>query len=969
MTRKLLVLWVLLALPGRTPAAQTHATETSRNHGGALALLDFSRMAFIGEVTFPTGYQFQGVELGGLSGITFDAAHGRYYAICDDQGKYGPSRFYTLQIDLSDGKLDDGDVRFTGMVRMLTPAGQPFGKAEADPEGIAFTPSGTLFISSEGATDWRVKPFVREFSTDGAYLGALPLPDKYIPNAGRKKGVRENLAFESLTITPDHRFLFTATENALSQDGPKTDLGQGSAVRILKYDLAARQEVAEYVYQVGPVSKAPAVPDGFRVNGLAELAALSEDHLLALERGFSAGVGMVIRLFEVDLSAADNVIAVERLDPEHLRRIQTARKTLRLDFARLGILLDNLEGMTFGPELPDGRQSFIVVSDNNFNRRGQFTQFLAFAVPKKKVLDVAAIHAIQGAGHTSPLLGQFIENVTGIVTAVDNRGRNRGFWMQDPDGDHDPATSEGLFVYTGEQTPNVQVGDSVTVSGTVEEFGRPGELTVTQLTDAEVTVHASGHVLPAAIVIGEAGRIPPDQIIEDDSLKVFDPETDGIDFYESLEGMRVRVAKPVVVGPTARFGEFAVLADDGKHASVRSVQGGIVVRPNDFNPERILVNEELVEAAPRLNVGDRLAGDLLGVVHYSFGNFKLLLTRDLPEVVRGHNQRERTELKAAPDVLTVATYNVENLDFKDPAKRFRRIAQSIVDNLASPDILALQEVQDNNGPTDDGTVDASQTLQRLVEEIRRSGGPEYNFSQINPENNADGGQPGGNIRVAYLYNPARVELVVRGHAGPRDPARLIREGKAVHLDPSPARVAPQDPAFARNEASGFEASRKSLAAEFRFNGQTVFIINNHLKSKRGDGRLFGAQQPPVLRSEIQRRAQAVVIHNFVEKLLTADPDANVIVLGDMNEHEFRAPMEILAGTLLTDLIKKVPLAERYTFIFNGNSQVLDHIFVSRNLLEHAAPAIDIVHVNAGFAADERASDHEPVVAAVKLPRR
>ncbi|HEY3110252.1 MAG TPA: lamin tail domain-containing protein, partial [Chloroflexota bacterium] len=203
------------------------------------------------------------------------------------------------------------------------------------------------------------------------------------------------------------------------------------------------------------------------------------------------------------------------------------------------------------------------------------------------------VHDIQGAGHVSPLRGQAVANVPGIVTAR----RPNGFYLQDPNPDGDDRTSEGIFVFTG-AAPAVVVGDAVIVGGTVQEF-RPGGATSTNLTTTEiattntnVVVQSSGNPLPAPVVIGSGGRMPPTEVIEDDvggdveTSGVFDPASDGIDFYESLEGMLVQVNNPVVVGPRNRFGELVVLADDGANAGVRTARGGIVARPADFNPER-----------------------------------------------------------------------------------------------------------------------------------------------------------------------------------------------------------------------------------------------------------------------------------------------------------------------------------------------------------------------------------------------
>ena len=612
------------------------------------------------------------------------------------------------------------------------------------------------------------------------------------------------------------------------------------------------------------------------------------------------------------------------------------------------------------------RPLFMQITNLNFNQQEGNVRVLpekATAVSQSGT----AIHTIQGSDHTSPLLGKFVKDVSGIVTVVKDSGRDRGFWIQEPKDDGDEASSEGIFVFTGSDSPTVEVGDLVLVNGTVDESGFPGGLTTTRLVNPKITVLSSENALPALTVIGLAGRKPPTEVIDDDGFKMFDPENDGIDFYESLEGMLVQVNDAVVVGPTLRYGEIAVLADSGVGASKRSVRGGIIVQPDDFNPERILIDDLLIPGPPVVNVRDRFDGAIIGVIDYSFGNFKLLNTVPLPVVISGGLSAESTTLVGGKEQLTVASFNVENLDFHDSDGKFNRLAQIIVNNLAVPDILALQEVQDNTGSKDDGVVDATKTFKRLINSIRAAGGPRYAFRQIDPLDKQDGGQPGGNIRVGFLFNPNRVSFVDRGAGGPSDASEVVVGAEGLQLSLSPGRVAPKSTSFTENKRTRYEDTRKSLAGEFEYKDQKIFLINNHLKSKRGDNGLFGANQPPQRITEEQRSKQALVIHAFVNSILSKDPDANVIVLGDLNELEFRPPVKQLTGSVLTNLIHQVPVEERYTYIFNGNSQVLDHILVSRNLVMNGSPEIDIVHVNTEFADVHRASDHDPLLARFTIP--
>ncbi|HEV8353986.1 MAG TPA: endonuclease/exonuclease/phosphatase family protein, partial [bacterium] len=575
------------------------------------------------------------------------------------------------------------------------------------------------------------------------------------------------------------------------------------------------------------------------------------------------------------------------------------------------------------------------------------------------------IHDVQGAAHISPLVGRQVL-VEGIVTAK----ASNGFWFQDPTPDSNDATSEGIFVFGSSAAGLVAVGNAVRVRGTVTEF-RPGgstqpNLTTTELTSPFVTNLSTGNAMPGPTVIGSGGRIPPTMVIEDDAGGnvetggVFDPANDGIDFYESLEGMRVQVNSPVAVSPRNAFGEIAVLADNGAGASVRTARGGIVIRANDFNPERVILDDVLT-ATPVVKVGDSFTTAVVGVLDYSFGNFKLLITASLT-AVDGGLAREVGRLPTDHEVV-VGTYNVENLDPSDGPAAFERHANLIVNNLRSPDILAIEEIQDNDGATNSPSPDASVTWNTLIAAIKAAGGPDYQYRQIDPVDDQDGGEPGGNIRVGFLFRTDRgVEFIDRPGGTSTSPTQVVSTPSGPQLSASPGRIDPDNAAWA--------ASRKPIVGEFRARGKKLFVIANHWNSKGGDHPLFGRFQPPVLSSEVQRKAQATVVRNFVDELLDADRNANVVVLGDLNDFEFSAPLGILKGSgadALHALIESLAANERYSYVFDGNSQTLDQIVVSGNLFSNFGFQYDVIHVNAEFP--DQASDHDPSVARLDLRGR
>lgn len=304
---------------------------------------------------------------------------------------------------------------------------------------------------------------------------------------------------------------------------------------------------------------------------------------------------------------------------------------------------------------------------------------------------------------------------------------------------------------------------------------------------------------------------------------------------------------------------------------------------------------------------------------------------------------ETADFVAGPNFLTVAAVNVENLDARDPSDRFADFGRLIVENLAAPDIIALSEVQDNDGPANTDVTAAVETYRLLSEAIAAAGGPLYAAIDVPPVDDMDGGQPGGNIRVGFLFNPTRVTLATGTPGGPLTAVQVTDEPA---LTVNPGRIDPTNPAFVR--------SRKPLAAEFEFGGNSVFVVSNHFASKRG-----GAA------SDRQRLRQAQAVHLFAEEVLDEDFDANVIVAGDLNDFADSPPLRALAGDVLQNLLDLVPKSDRFTFEFRGNLQVLDHILVSQNLLFDADARFDIVHANVGQP--DPASDHDPVLAGFTLP--
>lgn len=567
------------------------------------------------------------------------------------------------------------------------------------------------------------------------------------------------------------------------------------------------------------------------------------------------------------------------------------------------------------------------------------------------------IHEIQGRAHVSPWNGREVVGVAGVVTAVDKNG----FFIQDDEPDDEVDTSNALFVFTA-VTPQVAVGHRVRVSGRVGEF-YPGRdearnLPITQIQRPRVELVEIAQTLPKPVQLGAGGREIPAGVVEDDADGfvdlpgvAFDPETDALDFFESLEGMRVRVDDCVVVGPLNRFGEIVVLADQGAAAEPRTERGGLTRVAGDVNPERVMVDNRILPQAPPANVGDEI-GTIVGVLDYRHGHFKILNTE--PLTLRPGGLRPQTaSIAGGEDGLTVASYNVLNLNRDDP-ERLDALARQIVERLLSPDIIALQEVQDDSGRRDDRVTSGSETFRRLTRAVHTHGGPRYDFRQIDPRNGEDGGEPGGNIRCGYLFDPERVRFRARFTAPCF--ARL------PHLKNRPFTSAGR--LFADSDV--FFRCRKPLLAEFEFRGVPHIFFNVHLSSKRGSAPLFGRAQPPADHTEEVRQAQTRALRAVVVKMLRADSAARIFVLGDFNDLNFASPLrELTAGRLegrLVNLCEKLSPAERYTYIHNGNGQALDHMIVSSPLV---GAEFEVIHCNTEFA--QAVSDHDPILARFPAP--
>ena len=566
-----------------------------------------------------------------------------------------------------------------------------------------------------------------------------------------------------------------------------------------------------------------------------------------------------------------------------------------------------------------------------------FYDWGSFKIEPRDNSDVSIVRSIcqiQGNGLASPYEGQTVRT-QGVVSADFQATGKRGFFLQDPNCDDDPATSDGIFVY--DRWISVDVGDEIVMTGEVSEY-----YDATQISGVwgRFTVLSEDSPLPTPIELNDL----PDESI-----------ADGIAFWEPLEGMLVSVRNAPVVAATSGYGEFAVLAKrdaspgsgfypQTKQILVRSLGEEAV----DYNPERILVDDSSLEEAIVVTPGDRVRS-LVGAVDYTYSNYKLqpitfdVKTHKLPNLPASTRSGPKGD-------TVITTFNVENLfdlednPYKDdgsstpsPAEletQLTKLALAIRIELELPEIVVVQEVEN------------TAILQELGDRVNAAAGT--NYHAVSFETSDVRG-----IEVGFLWDADRVMLL--------DAYQM--SGSDVEAAFGPSSPSP---------------GREPLVGVFEIGSEALIIVGNHFKSKGGDDPLFGMNQPPVRVTEVQRKMQAHVVRDFVNAILDDDPDALVMVAGDLNDFQFGEPGEglghpvaILEGDAgevpLTNLLNLEKGAETYTYVYDGNSQALDHMLVSPALYDLFV-AVDALHFNAsypdGLGEDAttplRASDHDPL---------
>lgn len=336
-----------------------------------------ARLRLLGERILPHGLRFKDTTVGGLSGLDHDPATGLWVALSDDRSAINPARFYTLRVGVAEGRLD---VDLLDVVTLRQANGAPFPKRQAggevvDPESIRLLPGGkSVLWTSEGDYPSNQSPALREARLDGSHVRDFAVP-KLLQLGRPGTGPRNNLSFEGLALTPDARIAWVSMENALEQDGPEPGVGRpGGPCRFTAFDVASGRPVRQVAYIPDAIPHAPVLP-GAADNGVSEILMVDADRMLVLERAFIAGFGLSLRIYEIDTREGSDTLATEKLVAGQYRAVS---KRLVADFSELGLSrLDNTEGMCWGPRLPNGHRTLVVVSDDNFSSK-QVTQFAAF---------------------------------------------------------------------------------------------------------------------------------------------------------------------------------------------------------------------------------------------------------------------------------------------------------------------------------------------------------------------------------------------------------------------------------------------------------------------------------------------------------------------------------------------------------------------------------------------------------------
>ena len=347
-------------------------------------------LRFINEYDYPNSRQLDGTTIGGLSGIDYDPKTSQYYFICDDPSSRGASRFYTARINLNEKGIDS--VNFTSVTILKNKNGVPYPDINkdrthsADLEAMRYDPTRNEMIwSSEGQR----RPVEKQFqdpeivivSPNGQYKDSFELPaNLHIQPA--ESGPRHNSVLEGLSFDEDYSHIYVSVEEPLYEDGPRAGTGDSTAwVRFLKFDRNTRKQVAQYAYEIGAIPYPANPPGAFKVNGISDILYIGNNQFIVIERAYSTGrAPSDVRVYLADATGAEDISANPSLKNQPAKK--PIKKKLIIDMNKsLDRYIDNIEGVTFGPLLPNNHRTLLFVSDNNFDERQKNQFFLYEIIP------------------------------------------------------------------------------------------------------------------------------------------------------------------------------------------------------------------------------------------------------------------------------------------------------------------------------------------------------------------------------------------------------------------------------------------------------------------------------------------------------------------------------------------------------------------------------------------------------------
>lgn len=565
------------------------------------------------------------------------------------------------------------------------------------------------------------------------------------------------------------------------------------------------------------------------------------------------------------------------------------------------------------------------------------------------------ISEIQGNNTKSRYVNKKVSSVEGIVTKIVKDKYDEGFYMQSLKFDNDENTSQGIYV-DNKKAPKVSVGDHILVDGIVVEkqFGikDKNRLTITSINANNIELLGINKIVEAVVIDGN--DIPAN--IYDEDFNKIDRKLSAIDYFESLEGMLVSIKDPYITSSKEKYGDIFIIPKKSRDNSVLSANGGILY--SEYGKERkdvislttketnLWKDGKFINVSP--NPGDRFLEDIVGVLTYdNFTSYKILPTKNLPKIEDSGAKIHTNKFNYNPNMLNVVTYNIENYSYEEDLQKTYLFVKQVKEVLKTPDIINLVEMGDDDGLKNTNVVSSKKNGKHLIDAIKKETGIDYAYVDVDPDGDKDGGAPGIHIRNAILYRTDKLSLK---NENPSDSKtdNVFENGKLKY---NPGRIGVN--------SSEFKNTRKPLVVKFDYKGKNVYVISLHLSSKRGDDPIFGINQKPIRSSEIKRNSQAKLINEFVKEIKENDKNSTILVMGDINDFNFSETTKLINGNELIDLVSELELSHRYTYVYEGMSQVLDNIMIDKRYKNKVN--VEIIRVNSEFTKEQNSiSDHDPI---------